>query len=131
MKLEVSLAESCYGCLEVFRAWALLQAICVWIAHGCGEYSRRCGHYCGPCAQTLVGTCSVPDRNLHVLRLSSCGCRWAGAQRYSPTRPTRKQLGLAGMRGRVFALQSTLVRLSVELAWPWEEYMVLGLLEED
>ena len=28
------------------------------------------------------------------------------SKRYSPTRPTR-QLGLAGMRGRVFSLQST------------------------
>ena len=55
-KLEVSSAQSCCSCLEVFRSEAFLQAICVWIPYGCGEYSRRYGHYCGPCAQTTETT---------------------------------------------------------------------------
>jgi hypothetical protein len=37
---------------------------------GGGDPSSHCRALTHPCAQTVVGTCSVPDRNLHVLRLT-------------------------------------------------------------
>ena len=37
---------------------------------GGGDPSSHCRALTHPCAQTVVGTCSVPDRNLHVLRLA-------------------------------------------------------------
>jgi len=52
---------------------------------GGGDPSSHCRALTHPCAQTVVGTCSVPDRNLHVLRLTKLRLLLGLTQHAAPT----------------------------------------------